>query len=461
MHRTELLIVALGASAFALTFHTDSSVLRLFLAVVAVVATVRVQTSSRALWSWALGTASILGCYCWMVRIAPFFFHVDSKWGAPIWIAFSLYEGSIFLLARLLSDVLKSKLHFFALPVAWFALEMVFPHIVPWHWANLFLEFQPLVLSVGLLGAPAFTLLFFLVSVPIISSDRGACEVAAAALCVLLLCSAIQARAIADAEAHSQTVRLGIVQSNLDPARDFRPEKRFQNVDVQRRLSEPLLSQKIDLLIWPESGVHFDYPDNLKRLAPGSAGDPLPDSDVPILFGTQTRLKAQFGEGTPKYYFSSLMLGRDDVVAGRYDKHILLPFSESVPFMEYIPPLKWILPTGYDLQPGTGSKSIALPSPVGANVAVSICYEDLFPSAFSGAPANSFLLSQANDAWFLDSAAAEQHYYLSRLRAIEQGKYFVRVTTNGVSAVVSPYGEEILRLPSFVPATAAIQIPLL
>lgn len=461
MQRIELFSAALGAAAFALTFHTESDLLRLIFPLVALAATLRVQQSSNVLWTWLLGTGAMLGCYYWLADVGPSYFGINQHWGLVIWISFAAFEGSIFLFAHLLSRALKKALPSAATAISWTIVELLFPHIIPWSWANLFLSYKPIVLSVGTLGAPMFSLLLFLAAGPVIARTSASTKISAVALSLLLLTSVLQLHELRERTARAKTIRIGVVQSNLDPAADFRPEKRFENVARQRLLSETILHENPELLVWPESAVHFDYPESLQRVPLSSPGHPFPALNIPILFGTQTLLAGANETGIPRYHLSGLMLGSDGAVLGRYDKRRLLPFAETMPMTSSFPSLKTVLPSGYELVPGVGPRSIPLPAPHDGVVEVSICYEDLFSSAFEPIENPSVLITLSNDVWFQTTAASRQHHLLSRLRAIEQGKYFVRVSTNGVTGLVSPSGEELFHLPLFKAGAAVVEVPLL
>jgi apolipoprotein N-acyltransferase len=51
-----------------------------------------------------------------------------------------------------------------------------------------------------------------------------------------------------------------------------------------------------------------------------------------------------------------------------------------------------------------------------------------------------------NDAWFIDSKGLDQHFSFSQIRALEYGKYTLRVANTGVTAYIGPDGEVIDRL---------------
>jgi apolipoprotein N-acyltransferase len=55
----------------------------------------------------------------------------------------------------------------------------------------------------------------------------------------------------------------------------------------------------------------------------------------------------------------------------------------------------------------------------------------------------------SNVAWFGDSLAPAQHLRIARMRALETGRYMLRATNTGVTAIVAPDGAVAARLGSF------------
>jgi len=79
-----------------------------------------------------------------------------------------------------------------------------------------------------------------------------------------------------------------------------------------------------------------------------------------------------------------------------------------------------------------------------------ICYEDIFGEELIAAlPEATLLVNATNNAWYGNSFAPHQHLEMSRLRALETGRYMLRVTTNGVSAIIDQHGKIRGRSPQF------------
>ena len=76
-----------------------------------------------------------------------------------------------------------------------------------------------------------------------------------------------------------------------------------------------------------------------------------------------------------------------------------------------------------------------------------VCYEALFPGEIvQGAARPGVLINVTNDGWFGNTTGPYQHFYQSRVRAVEEGVPLIRAANNGISAVVDPYGRALQTL---------------
>ncbi len=90
---------------------------------------------------------------------------------------------------------------------------------------------------------------------------------------------------------------------------------------------------------------------------------------------------------------------------------------------------------------------------------VSICYEDAFPSEVVEAlPDAAYLINVSNDAWFGDSLAPPQHLEIARMRALENGRFLIRATNTGISAIIDHRGRTVATVPSFVAGSATAEV---
>ena len=61
----------------------------------------------------------------------------------------------------------------------------------------------------------------------------------------------------------------------------------------------------------------------------------------------------------------------------------------------------------------------------------------------------TLLVNVSNDAWFGDSIAPHQHLQIARVRAAEAGRYLLRSTNTGITAVIDTHGRVVDELPQF------------
>ncbi len=77
-----------------------------------------------------------------------------------------------------------------------------------------------------------------------------------------------------------------------------------------------------------------------------------------------------------------------------------------------------------------------------AKIAAAICYEIAYPELVSESAKNrEIILTLSNDTWFTGSHAPAQHFEIARMRAVENGRWVIRATNNGISGLINQQGE--------------------
>ncbi|WP_066565966.1 apolipoprotein N-acyltransferase [Snodgrassella sp. CFCC 13594] len=136
-----------------------------------------------------------------------------------------------------------------------------------------------------------------------------------------------------------------------------------------------------------------------------------------------------------------------------YAKNHLVPFGEYIP----LPALTgWLYQLmNMPLAGFSGGGDAQAPLRLGnQRVAFNICYEDGFgDELIASAKQSSLLANISNMAWYGQSHAMDQHLQQSQARALEMGRYMVRATNTGMTAVINPKGEITALLP---PDTAQV-----
>jgi apolipoprotein N-acyltransferase len=144
---------------------------------------------------------------------------------------------------------------------------------------------------------------------------------------------------------------------------------------------------------------------------------------------------------------SAVLLGPDGSEEFIYDKIHLVPFSEYVPWRNWLFFAKDLTGLIGDFQNGSQYKVGKIS---GGPFSVYICYEAIFPNEvrrFTLAGAQLFI-NISDDGWFGGSGAPGQHLEMARVRAVENRRWLLRDTNDGITVSVDPYGRIVARLPA-------------
>lgn len=240
----------------------------------------------------------------------------------------------------------------------------------------------------------------------------------------------------------SKTDSALIVQPNINP--DLQWTQLLQD-KTERELSAISEAFRSKLVIWPELPAPLYYYDDPEFRH--AAGDIALHHGY-FLFGTVAYTQQH------QPLNSAVLLGVDGSEIGRYDKIDLVPFGEFVPRVFWF--VNRITQEAGDFVPGHDIK--VLPA-AGHRLGVFICYESAFPDLvrqFSRKGAN-VLVNLSNDAYFGHSEAREQHLLIARMRAVENRRYLIRATNDGITAVINPAGQIVQRLPMYQEVAAPMQ----
>ena len=126
-----------------------------------------------------------------------------------------------------------------------------------------------------------------------------------------------------------------------------------------------------------------------------------------------------------------------------------MPFGEYVPLQDVLRGLIafFDLPMS-DFARGPADQ--AMLQAKGYQIAPLICYEVVYPDFVAGLAAQSdILLTISNDTWFGTSIGPLQHLQMAQMRALEAGRWMIRATNNGVTALIDPFGQITTQIPQF------------
>ncbi len=247
-------------------------------------------------------------------------------------------------------------------------------------------------------------------------------------------------------------LRVALVQSNIVGYEDLRREVGAYAVvrrvlDTHFALSDQAIdTQGAEALLWSETvyPTPFGHP----RSADGAELDGEIEAfarsrGVPLVLGTYDVDGA--GE-----YNAAAFLDPARGLLGYYRKTHPFPLTEHVPAWLDSEGLRSALPWAGTWLPGHGPRVMPLRTPDGreVNVLPMICLDAVHPQlAIDGARLGAqAIVGLSNDAWFTQwQQGAELHLAVASFRSIETRLPQLRVTTNGISAVIDAHGEILAR----------------
>lgn len=117
--------------------------------------------------------------------------------------------------------------------------------------------------------------------------------------------------------------------------------------------------------------------------------------------------------------------------------------------------------SAFSLRAGAETPPLAVS---GHPLAISICFEDILAEAVRSEVVRTnaeLLVNLTSDRWFKDTSAVDFHFALAKLRAVEHGKYLVRATRDGISAVVDSSGQIVVQAERKRSSIVSAKVPLL
>ena len=228
-------------------------------------------------------------------------------------------------------------------------------------------------------------------------------------------------------------LKVALVQGNVP--QDFKWDSDYRLVSIQRYLKLSKEHRDADIIIWPETAVPLFFHKIQKY---------VPDFFEQLSYGPDFLIGVPVLEKGGKYFNGVVSIGSKP---GMYYKQHLVPFGEYIPLQSLLGSLLKMFEIPMSEFSAGGAQQIPISS-AGHNIGVSICYEDVFGSLIrQSLPTAHLLVNVSNDAWFGDSIAPHQHLEIARMRALESGRYLLRTTNTGISAVINEKGKVIEKTP--------------
>ena len=253
--------------------------------------------------------------------------------------------------------------------------------------------------------------------------------------------------------AGASTERFAVVQGNIDQSQKWLTEFQQETVRRYRGLTETVIDERPDLIIWPETALPFYFLRD--RVLTNTVMALIREANTHFILGSPS---AEAGEKAVRYYNSAYLIDGSGNILGRYDKAHLVPYGEYVPLKRFFPFLGKIVEAVGDFESGKIGQTLSWKN---GKLGVLICFEVIFPELARAMCQNGaeFLINITNDAWFGRSSAPYQHLSMSVFRAIENRRALARAANTGVSAFIDPVGRMLDATPLYEEAVRTEMLP--
>jgi apolipoprotein N-acyltransferase len=416
---------------------------------------------------WLCGALIHLVCFYWVIGTVQRYSNLNLSLSILVWILFAAYSGLAFGLMTTLFVFLtkgRSLPKVIVLPICYTTMEFAFPFVFPWHLGAGLYRVTPIIQISDLFGIYGVTALVVAVNAALwellrfirrkASFPWVSFSTATGLIVASLLYGFWRIAFVEQQRKEAPDLQVGVVQANVRIEERRSPMLRG---DIWRRyqhLSREAVKRGAELIVWPESAVHFLYrPEAGKHTASGILREFVRTLQRPLLFGSWAVEKD--GPRNRAY-----LLGPNGEFVDHYDKVQLLAFGEYMPFSNWIPQIKGLVQGVGDFRPGERIEPLCWED---FCFGVLICFEAILKPIsreFTNQGAQ-FLVNITNDAWFGDTSCPEQHLMLAAFRAVENRVWLVRAANTGISAFVDPVGRIIHRAAYLEQAVRVCRIDLL
>ena len=252
------------------------------------------------------------------------------------------------------------------------------------------------------------------------------------------------------------TLRITLIQPSIPQALIWDPNANTNRFEQLLALSGRALTNRTDLLIWPEAAVpEFD------NASFAAITNLIRTHHVWLIFNADSVEWRPEAKSRDDYdvYNAAFLFDPEGNFRNVYHKQKLVIFGEYIPLVRWLPFIKWLTPITGSFAAGTNAVPFELdewgehPSEpsgrtinlMGGSPGISphqrvktstlICFEDVFPQLAREYVQDDtdFLVNLTNDGWFGEGAAQWQQAAAAVFRAVENGVPLVRCSNNGLT----------------------------
>ncbi len=236
----------------------------------------------------------------------------------------------------------------------------------------------------------------------------------------------------------TKPLSVSLIQGNIPQDLKWLTEYQGKTLSIYADLSRSEWGR--DLIVWPESSIPMFQTDIQPFLE--VIQQQAKNSGTAWVTGIPYWDLAESKRQDQAMFYNSIMASGAEA-EGLYKKQRLVPFGEYIPLSGL---LSWVLPALQNDPSMSGfsrGASDQVPLKIKQqNLGAAICYEVAYPNLTRrNASQSNFLVTVSNDAWFTDTAGPLQHLQMVQMRAKENGRWFIRATNTGVTAIINHEGQ--------------------
>lgn len=352
--------------------------------------------------------------------------------------------------------------------ICWFVSDYIRGHFIfggfPWMLFGHFIPYTYLIQPVRLLGIDVYSIcVLLLVLVPYfwICKKSALSRKVCIAVLVLWLVNGAVGLIITNTNKDAD-INVNIVGVQVNEPAGYENINLFENQYFNKRTEVLHMfshSRKPTIMLMPESAINETLysSGNLANFISNVIPN---DNSIMLLGGLHT-------DGVPIYNAIYSLTNAGEVV-GIYKKKHLVPFGEYIPFRKILPPnfIKSVVGYSEDLAVAkdedndlfTFYRDLPTIYPI-------VCYESIFPELVikhiekyrnkerrmsetykkennikSLKERGEIIVNLVNDIWMRSGFGAYQHFLMSKFLAVRTGVPVVRLSNNGISAIINKYG---------------------
>lgn len=234
----------------------------------------------------------------------------------------------------------------------------------------------------------------------------------------------------------SKEIRVSIGQPVIYPDEKWNPNLRERNEKIMNNLLEQSLKANPDIIIWPEAALtsFLAVSKSKKRI---DLQQKLNNSA--LITGIPQRV---YLNDELKVYNSAIFM-KSDGFYDTYQKIFLVPFAEYVPFFQ-----NWLTKINQfddmgSFTPGENYNTFEINN---IKSSIMICYDSSsYRIAKKMVDKGAEIIFVVTNDSYVGKAMPYQHFEHAKLRAIELGIPIVQSANNGISGIILPSGEVLLK----------------